>query len=203
MADKKTTSIAIFTITEGMNYGQRLQNYALQEVLMSFSDAAHEVAAETVVNTLWSRFAPLSYWQELDACFENPGFQKKKAQMPPMEFSRWLGKEVLRQQAFRQFDQENGHRSSIQISHSHLQAAANDIRETYDWASSAVTSSGIFILAASVALTSASACRRSGALRMRLPLACHSSPRTSMLGIGRCSADFQRFLSARRLEQPS
>lgn len=133
MADKKTTSIAIFTITEGMNYGQRLQNYALQEVLMSFSDAAHEVAAETVVNTLWSRFAPLSYWQELDACFENPGFQKKKAQMPPMEFSRWLGKEVLRQQAFRQFDQENGHRSSIQISQAHLQAAANDIRETYDW----------------------------------------------------------------------
>ena len=81
------TCIAIFTITGGLNYGQRLQNYALQETLKGFADEAHDVEVETVINTIWGESSMMSYYDRIEggkvpACFA----QWKREGFPVEEF---------------------------------------------------------------------------------------------------------------------
>ena len=133
MNQKKRTRIAIFTITGDMNYGNRLQNYALQEVLRSFSDAAHDVQVETVLNTLWAR-SLFPYYESLDKLLARPELQKTlEAHMPVQNVAHWIGREALRHQAFARFDHTYLHYSPWQIRRKNARSIGPRLREAYDW----------------------------------------------------------------------
>lgn len=128
------TRIAIFTITGGLNYGQRLQNYALQETLKGFADEAHDVEVETVINTIWGESSMMSYYDRIEggkvpACFA----QWKREGFPVEEFSSWLGREISRQQVFEQFDRAYINRSPIMVSRENLERVGQELGDAYDW----------------------------------------------------------------------
>ncbi|WP_294160757.1 polysaccharide pyruvyl transferase family protein [uncultured Selenomonas sp.] len=132
MEKRKKTRVAIFTITRDTNYGNRLQNYALQEVLKSFSDETHEVEAETVTNELW-HWMPFDYSKPLEECVTEQTYQSLLRQMPLSEISRYIGKNVLRHQAFVRFDQENINQSDVRITRRDVPGAGKALRASYDW----------------------------------------------------------------------
>lgn len=133
MGQRKKMRIAIFTITSGLNYGQRLQNYALQTVLQSFSDEAHEVTAETVLSERWG-MDPLSYFYPLEKSMGLIPFSRwRKQGMSPRDISLWVGNKALRHEAFQQFDQESIRKSAIRIRRENLQQTETSLREMYDW----------------------------------------------------------------------
>ena len=133
MTKKKKTRIAIFTMMEGMNYGQSLQNYALQEVLSSFSDAEHDVKAESVRNMFWSQYSPFTYWLTAEECFQHPYLPEVMKQVPAQAVPWWLGRELLRHRAFHQFAEENQRMSAIKVTQEHTQADTEAVRDAYDW----------------------------------------------------------------------
>lgn len=130
---REKTRIAIFTLTRDKNYGNRLQNYALQEVLKSFADETHDVDVETVDNKFW-RGGTFSYNEPMEACVSTP-YQKMWQQKgwDLAHYSHWIGREVLRQAAFQRFERQYIQESPIVITPERGQEAAAALRETYDW----------------------------------------------------------------------
>ena len=128
------TRIAIFTVTGSMNYGQRLQNYALQEVLKSFADDTHDVEVETVVNRLESSRIPFSYYEQAEEVLAHSYFASWcPAGYPAEEYTPWLGREIARQKAFHRWDQTYVQSSAITITRETMQSAAEALRASYDW----------------------------------------------------------------------
>lgn len=127
------TRIALFTITRDRNYGNRLQNYALQEVLKSFGDVAHDVVVETVDNKFW-RGTDFSYNERVEDELAYPWFEHwQQEKKDVVKLPRWIGQEVLNQQAFHRFERENIQESPIVVTPERSQEAARQLGERYDW----------------------------------------------------------------------
>lgn len=121
----------IVTICDYVNYGNRLQNYATQEVLQSLG-----LGVETIVNTPCrvSRMPPLSFRQRIVRVFRmTPGAVMKKIRS---KISNRLNRETLKQlqsqkeSSFRLFTQKHIRETPFVVAPDHI---PGDLADGYDF----------------------------------------------------------------------